>query len=62
MKVVICENHLQEKQLIRETMMHESVHAFDDCRAKVDWTNCVHHACSEVHIRGCNPKLEQQHG
>ena len=24
------------------------VHAFDDCRAKVDWSNCVHHACSEI--------------
>jgi inner membrane protease ATP23 len=30
------------------TLTHELVHAYDHCRAYVDWTNCVHHACSEV--------------
>jgi hypothetical protein len=24
------------------------IHAYDQCRAKVDWTDCNHHACSEV--------------
>ncbi|XP_068652031.1 mitochondrial inner membrane protease ATP23-like [Aristolochia californica] len=28
---------------------HELIHAYDDCRAKnLDWSICVHHACSEV--------------
>jgi len=30
------------------TLTHELVHAYDHCRAYVDWSNCVHHACSEV--------------
>ncbi len=34
--------------MVQGTMMHEAVHAFDECRAEVDWTNCIHHACSEV--------------
>jgi inner membrane protease ATP23 len=49
--VVICENNLEQKEMVRDTMLHEGVHAFDDCRANVDWSNCVHHACSEVRVR-----------
>jgi hypothetical protein len=30
------------------TLTHELVHAYDHCRAYVDWSNCVHHACSEI--------------
>jgi inner membrane protease ATP23 len=48
--VVICENKIENKVLVRDTMLHEGVHAFDDCRANVDWSNCVHHACSEVRL------------
>ena len=30
-------------------MVHELVHAYDECRGKdFDWTNCRHIACSEV--------------
>ena len=29
-------------------MTHELIRAYDQCRAKVDWSNCAHHACSEV--------------
>lgn len=30
-------------------MVHELIHAYDHCRAAdLDWTNCEHHACSEV--------------
>lgn len=37
------------------TLTHELVHAYDHCRAFVDWSNCVHHACSEIraaHLSG----------
>ena len=30
-------------------VVHELIHAFDHCRAaNLDWSNCRHHACSEV--------------
>jgi len=29
-------------------MAHELIHAFDDCRAKVDFANIDHVACTEV--------------
>mmetsp|Transcript_30368 Transcript_30368/g.116439 ORF Transcript_30368/g.116439 Transcript_30368/m.116439 type:complete len:101 (-) Transcript_30368:432-734(-) len=29
-------------------MVHELIHAFDDCRAHIEWNNCEHLACSEV--------------
>lgn len=38
---------LQEE--INHALTHELVHAYDHCRAKnLDWTNCQHHACSEI--------------
>lgn len=34
---------------IDQVIIHELIHAYDDCRVKnLDWTNCAHHACSEV--------------
>jgi hypothetical protein len=63
-RVILCENGLQGAAHAETTLVHELVHAFDDCRAKVspafcplrkcnilykvDWNNCVHHACSEI--------------
>ena len=29
-------------------LVHELVHAYDQCRAHVRWADCRHHACSEV--------------
>eukprot|EP00960_Hanusia_phi_P011310 330485-Hanusia_phi.AAC.1 len=60
--VVLCHNHLRNyshtgllaceasarSQLAEMTMTHELIHAYDHCRAYVDWSNCVHHACSEI--------------
>ena len=32
-------------------VIHELIHAYDDCRAaNLDWANCAHHACSEVRV------------
>ena len=34
---------------ISHALTHELVHAYDHCRAKnLDWTDCQHHACSEI--------------
>lgn len=46
--VVLCANHINTQDHANTTLVHEAVHAFDECRANVDWTNCVHHACSEI--------------
>uniref|UniRef100_A0A7S1XFE7 Mitochondrial inner membrane protease ATP23 n=1 Tax=Compsopogon caeruleus TaxID=31354 RepID=A0A7S1XFE7_9RHOD len=47
-QIVLCDNHLVGRPLISATLQHELVHAFDACRAHVDWTNCLHHACTEI--------------
>lgn len=46
--ILLCSNHLTTQAHTSNTLVHEAVHAFDACRAKVDWGNCVHHACSEI--------------
>jgi len=33
---------------VEQTLTHELVHAFDQCRAKVRWDNLLHHACTEI--------------
>lgn len=47
-QIVMCENGMLEKETFEHTVVHELVHAFDQCRAKIDWSNCLHHACTEV--------------
>lgn len=46
--VILCSDTVRTQSHLSTTLVHESVHAFDQCRAKVDWSNCVHHACSEI--------------
>ena len=46
--VILCSNTVRTQSHLSTTLVHESVHAFDQCRAKIDWSNCVHHACSEI--------------
>lgn len=47
--VILCQQHMQNSaQLIETTMVHELIHAFDDCRAHVNWTDLRHHACTEI--------------
>ena len=33
-----------------DVLTHELIHAFDHCRAHVDWGNLDHLACSEVKL------------
>ncbi|BDA44145.1 mitochondrial inner membrane protease ATP23 [Coccomyxa sp. Obi] len=47
--VVICSNHLSAQEEVSHALTHELIHAYDHCRgADLDWTNCEHHACSEI--------------
>lgn len=46
--ILLCSNHLLTLSHTANTIVHEAVHAFDACRAKIDWSDCVHHACSEI--------------
>lgn len=50
-QIVVCENKIGGKKYVEAAVVHELVHAYDSCRAKIDWTNCNHHACSEVCVR-----------
>jgi len=47
-RIIMCENNMLETETFENTLVHELVHAYDQCRAKIDWSNCIHHACTEV--------------
>jgi len=47
--VVICSNHVSTQDEVDVALTHELLHAYDHCRAaNLDWSNCKHHACSEI--------------
>eukprot|EP01080_Neovahlkampfia_damariscottae_P007308 gene7308-11627_t len=45
--IILCESKLNQKSM-KKVLKHELIHAFDDCTTNLDWTNCLHHACSEI--------------
>ena len=48
-KIALCHGGFPEGQEgVDVTLVHELVHAYDHCRAKVNWKSCVQHACTEV--------------
>jgi hypothetical protein len=69
-KIVICENKKSSTTMsdrdFESTVMHELVHAYDFCRAKVDIDNCEQYACLEVRASGlsgeCNYPSEAARG
>ncbi|OQU81813.1 mitochondrial inner membrane protease ATP23 isoform X1 [Sorghum bicolor] len=65
--VKVCCNHMVFQDQITQVLIHELIHAYDDCVAKnLDWKNCAHHACSEIranHLSGdCHYKRELLRG
>lgn len=38
------------KKHMEDTLVHEMIHAFDNCRFDVKWDDLRHHACSEVSV------------
>ncbi|XP_058734929.1 mitochondrial inner membrane protease ATP23-like [Vicia villosa] len=65
--IAVCGNRTQMQDEVTQAITHELIHAFDDCRgANLDWTDCAHHACSEIraaHLSGdCHFKRELLRG
>ncbi|KAK9808691.1 hypothetical protein WJX72_002015 [[Myrmecia] bisecta] len=65
--VVICHNKLTGQEQIEHALTHELIHAYDHCRVRnLEWTNCEHHACSEVRAASlsgdCSWKQELMRG
>jgi mitochondrial inner membrane protease ATP23 len=52
-KVVVCEDNLLGPHYVAQTLAHELVHAYDQCRAKINWRSCYHYACTEVCVCVC---------
>ena len=46
--VILCENQISTQKQFNDVLSHELIHAFDHCRAFVEWQDCRHHACAEV--------------
>jgi inner membrane protease ATP23 len=47
--IVMCQKWAVEMpDEIPNTLVHELIHSYDDARARIDWTNLVHHACTEI--------------
>ena len=50
--VVLCQEVVDDprvpESLVRRTLLHEFIHAYDDCRVNVDYSNLEHVACTEV--------------
>lgn len=48
-QIVLCQNNIQQQAHMNRVVTHELIHAFDHCRANVDWFNSYKHlACSEI--------------
>ena len=46
--IAISAKNTRDLRQVSASIRHELIHAFDDARADVDPTNCLHHACSEI--------------
>ncbi|XP_006652425.1 mitochondrial inner membrane protease ATP23 [Oryza brachyantha] len=65
--ITICCDRMRYQDEINQLLIHELIHAYDDCVVKnMDWKNCAHHACSEIranHLSGdCHYKRELLRG
>ncbi|KAJ8249783.1 hypothetical protein COCON_G00229990 [Conger conger] len=48
-QIVLCQNNIHQQSHMNRVVTHELIHAFDHCRADVDWFNNYKHlACSEI--------------
>ncbi|KAK4417405.1 Mitochondrial inner membrane protease ATP23 [Sesamum alatum] len=52
----VCSNYLRFQDEVTQVVIHELIHAYDDCRAaNLNWASCAHHACAEIraaHLSG----------
>mmetsp|Transcript_110 Transcript_110/g.140 ORF Transcript_110/g.140 Transcript_110/m.140 type:complete len:186 (-) Transcript_110:2036-2593(-) len=69
-EVVLCKDNIEKFNIpqdhVDRTMVHELIHAYDHCRADLDWKNCLHIACSEIRAANlsgdCHFKTELNRG
>ena len=47
-KLTVCENYMISKPYTTRAIAHELIHAYDQCRAKMDYQNIEHLACTEI--------------
>ncbi|KNA16213.1 hypothetical protein SOVF_091170 [Spinacia oleracea] len=65
--IMVCSNYMNMQDEVNQVLIHELIHAYDDCTGKnLNWANCAHHACSEIragHLSGdCHFKRELLRG
>eukprot|EP01064_Diplonema_japonicum_P021402 TRINITY_DN30942_c0_g1_i1.p1 TRINITY_DN30942_c0_g1~~TRINITY_DN30942_c0_g1_i1.p1 ORF type:complete len:257 (+),score=44.94 TRINITY_DN30942_c0_g1_i1:57-773(+) len=46
--IAVSEKDCHTSNTVKIALRHELLHAFDDARALVDPSDCLHHACSEI--------------
>mmetsp|Transcript_16862 Transcript_16862/g.25191 ORF Transcript_16862/g.25191 Transcript_16862/m.25191 type:complete len:205 (-) Transcript_16862:79-693(-) len=60
--IQLCSNFDLREDITYTTIVHELLHVYDFCTAKLDINNCVHHACTEIraiNLSGeCHMKIE----
>lgn len=59
-QVVLCENNIPNSKYAAGVITHELIHAFDNCRAKVNFLDPRHLACTEV-CGGCRISMRCSH-
>ncbi|KAK7484322.1 hypothetical protein BaRGS_00024447 [Batillaria attramentaria] len=47
-QVVICQNNVGKRSTCCNILAHEFIHAFDSCRAKANFEDLYHLACTEI--------------
>ena len=67
-RIVMCSEKVSRirQEYVDLALSHALIHAYDDCRANVDWNNVEHLACSEVRATmlsmECTRKLQKKRG
>lgn len=65
-QVILNAPHITNQTIASRTMVHESIHAFDHCRVKLDLASCKHLACTEIRAANlstdCNFSEETNRG
>ncbi|KAJ8598163.1 hypothetical protein CTAYLR_007383 [Chrysophaeum taylorii] len=57
-KILMVEEHNADQATFDRTLIHELVHAYDQCRANVDWRDPRHLACAEVRASNLSGECE----
>ncbi|XP_073507958.1 mitochondrial inner membrane protease ATP23 homolog isoform X1 [Phyllobates terribilis] len=48
-EIVICQNNINDQRTMNRMLTHELIHAYDHCRAQVDFLSNIRHlACTEI--------------